>query len=167
MLIWSGYEGPRFPVDSDLPMDSPGFLKANLLDNYFIIHYIHVVIHFSISCSPKIACWLTPLIGKRILQWQDFSLQCLSRSKQYCLTRALFLLFDHIFGVEIILGMLFKILTIITAEAQQSRWRSDQTEWVALCPLKTPVGCYQNGKIDMLTTCSPGSYPKLLNPILE
>ena len=31
------------------------------------------------------------------------------------------MLFDHIFGVEIILGMLFKILTIITAEAQQSR----------------------------------------------
>ena len=47
------------------------------------------------------------------------SLQYLTRSKQYCLTRALCLLFDHMSGVEMTLGMLFKI--IIIAEAQQSR----------------------------------------------
>ena len=52
----SGHEGPGFPVDSDIPMDSPGLLKATLLDNYCIIYCLHVVIHFSISCSPRITC---------------------------------------------------------------------------------------------------------------
>ena len=159
-----GWDSSRWlPANSDLLMDSPGFLKASLHDNYCIIHCLHVVIHFSINCPPRIAWLLAPLIGKRILQWQDFSLQYLTRSKQYCLTRAFCLLFDHMSGVEMTLGMLFKI--IIIAEAQQSRWSFDQTEWVALCPLKILVGCFQDGKIDMLTTCTLGSYPKILNPI--
>ena len=37
----SGYEGPGFPVDSDLPMESPGLFKATLLDDYCIIYCVH------------------------------------------------------------------------------------------------------------------------------
>lgn len=36
-----------FLKDSYQPMNSPGFLKASVLDNYYIIYWLHLVIHIS------------------------------------------------------------------------------------------------------------------------
>lgn len=140
-LMWVGQ-------DSDLPLNSPGFLKTSLLDNYSIIYRLYWVIHFSVTVPRRSYLLMGPTtwgdsITRAGLLYKIFTWEQTIPLDQGC------------FSGMVILGTLFRIFNNLSGWSTSIKGKVWLIRVDSTCPQEKPSGLYQDGKMDVFISHQP------------